>query len=751
MASGCNPDLNYDQFTANGTQTNFVITFNYHDSEDIRARINNVEMDNTLYSVNPGNPSEVIFNPAPAAGTLFIYRCTDLTSLSAVFNAGATIRAVDLNDNFEQLLLAIEDANNLRVQDVDNQTVNLGYQPDLFDPANSPGIITNNKGSNAALPIVTQIRAGIQSGADKTKLDGIETGATADQTAAEIRTLVGSATDSNVFTDADHTKLDGIETAATADQTDAEIKTAYENNADTNAFTDADHTKLDGIEAGATTDQTGAEIKTLYESQADTNAFTDADHTKLDGISSGATVSQWSDVTGGINYAGGKVGIGTSSPSSLLHLAANAPYITFEDVDNNQDWQLQATAWFALRNQTTSSELLRVNSGGNVGIGTSSPGSVLDIQGTQQDILSLTTTGSACKLNLADSATTGALYLQTIGNNFRAVVNGSERVRITGAGNLGIGTSAPTGRLTQEGGYFHNNRPSTFWSTADYVSIVGYGSLASQGSFAVDLTCNGYRNSSGTWTTLSGVTGQSGASLIRLNPTGAIEFKTDANKASGTGVNPNTRMRLDGNGDLAFSGSLNNNPVANNIIGIALRTSGNIITNIGSVNAPHQIRRNNDGDVIRFYRNSATDCGAIRVSSGTTHFDTSSDYRLKENIVAITDGIDRVKQLQPKRFNFIEFPENTVDGFIAHEAQIAVPEAISGEKDGMEEQEYEVTPAVVDEDGNETAPAVMGVRNAPKYQAIDKSKLVPLLTAALQEAIAKIETLEQRLSDAGIA
>ena len=58
--------------------------------------------------------------------------------------------------------------------------------------------------------------------ADGTKLDGIESGATADQTAAEIRTLVESATDSNVFTDADHTKLNGIETGATADQTNAE-------------------------------------------------------------------------------------------------------------------------------------------------------------------------------------------------------------------------------------------------------------------------------------------------------------------------------------------------------------------------------------------------------------------------------------------------------------------------------------------------------------------------------------------------
>ena len=87
--------------------------------------------------------------------------------------------------------------------------------------------------------------------ADGSKLDGIEASATADQTAAEIRTLVESATDSNVFTDADHTKLNGIETGATADQSNAEIRAAVEAASDSNVFTDADHTKLNGISAGA--------------------------------------------------------------------------------------------------------------------------------------------------------------------------------------------------------------------------------------------------------------------------------------------------------------------------------------------------------------------------------------------------------------------------------------------------------------------------------------------------------------------
>jgi hypothetical protein len=98
---------------------------------------------------------------------------------------------------------------------------------------------------------------------DGTKLDGIEAGATADQTHSEIRALITAGVDTNVFTDADHSKLDGIEAGATADQTAAEIKTAYESNANTNEFSDAEQSKLAGIETGATADQTKADIDAL--------------------------------------------------------------------------------------------------------------------------------------------------------------------------------------------------------------------------------------------------------------------------------------------------------------------------------------------------------------------------------------------------------------------------------------------------------------------------------------------------------
>jgi hypothetical protein len=132
-------------------------------------------------------------------------------------------------------------------------------------------------GQNATTTAVATTSAnGLMSSSDKTKLDGVESNATADQTASEIRALVESASDSNVFTDADHTKLNGIEASATADQTDSEIKTAYENNSDTNAFTDAEKTKLSGVATSAEVNQNAfSNIAVSGQSTVEADAKTD--------------------------------------------------------------------------------------------------------------------------------------------------------------------------------------------------------------------------------------------------------------------------------------------------------------------------------------------------------------------------------------------------------------------------------------------------------------------------------------------
>ena len=128
-----------------------------------------------------------------------------------------------------------------------------------------------------------------------------------------------------------------------------------------------------------------------------------------------------------------------------------------------------------------------------------------------------------------------------------------------------------------------------------------------------------------------------------------------------------------------------------------------------------------DGSVLQFRRQNVA-VGAITVSASATAYATSSDYRLKENVTPIAGAADRLMLLNPCNFNFISDPANPVDGFLAHEAQAIVPNAVMGVKDE------------VDADG------------APVHQSIDHSKLVPLLTAALQEALAKITALEARIT-----
>ena len=132
---------------------------------------------------------------------------------------------------------------------------------------------------------------------------------------------------------------------------------------------------------------------------------------------------------------------------------------------------------------------------------------------------------------------------------------------------------------------------------------------------------------------------------------------------------------------------------------------------------------------IQFLNNNANSVvGSVTTASSSTAYNTSSDYRLKENVSAISDGITRLKTLKPSRFNFKADTDKTLDGFLAHEVT-AVPEAITGEKDAVAVQ-ADVDKGISDKVGD------------PIYQQIDQSKLVPLIVAAVQELITKVETLE---------
>ena len=138
-------------------------------------------------------------------------------------------------------------------------------------------------------------------------------------------------------------------------------------------------------------------------------------------------------------------------------------------------------------------------------------------------------------------------------------------------------------------------------------------------------------------------------------------------------------------------------------------------------------------------------------AGGLTVYNTTSDYRLKKHIVDLPNALETVSKLKPRQFDWKE-TGNTTTGFIAHELAEVCPHAVTGEKDAVEMQQYEISPAVAatqDEEGNEltaAVEAVMGEREVPKYQGIDTSFLVATLTAAIQELKAIIDTQATRIT-----
>ena len=204
-----------------------------------------------------------------------------------------------------------------------------------------------------------------------------------------------------------------------------------------------------------------------------------------------------------------------------------------------------------------------------------------------------------------------------------------------------------------------------------------------------------------------------------------IQFDgTNQQLAFYTGTNERMRIESDGKVNIGGSSGLGSKFVVRDtgfdVFGVYCNSEshGTIATIKGGISGTPQSTLT----FISFQRNDGGTRGSITANTNVgVAYNTTSDYRLKENIVAISDGITRLKTLKPSRFNWKEDTSITVDGFLAHEVT-AVPEAITGTKDEVDENDK------------------------PVYQSIDQSKLVPLLTAALQEAVAKIEVLETKVA-----
>lgn len=357
---------------------------------------------------------------------------------------------------------------------------------------------------------------------------------------------------------------------------------------------------------------------------------------------------------------------------------------------------------------TGGSGRLFINSSGYTSIGNSSPqalvhfgaGTSAPAFGTASNLLYGCTAGQTeVQLRTTVNDVTGSIYTDSNGVNVRAAsahplsfhTSNTERLRITSAGLVGIGSTAPNAKLTIT--ETANANAIVVRNADTNGSVLQFGINTSIPAAYIQSTKDG----SGTAQPLAfyGATSE----MARFDTSSRFLLGTSTATQSSGGTSYTPRFVVYAGNEAGFYSRVSTTGAANVI-------------------------NNEIGSGTRYLL--AFDCGATRVgditSNGTTtSYGTTSDYRLKENVAAVTDGISRLQQLKPSRFNFIADPDKTVDGFIAHEVQAVVPEAVIGEKDA------------VNDDGN------------PIYQGIDQSKLVPLLTAALQEAIGEIESLKARV------
>jgi hypothetical protein len=340
----------------------------------------------------------------------------------------------------------------------------------------------------------------------------------------------------------------------------------------------------------------------------------------------------------------------------------------------------------------------------------------------------------------------GALHYNHTNDYLRFYTYGSERMRIHSSGNVGIGTSSPGANLHIE---------SSSGETGTLIKTTA-------SDTGVNLTLNGNKtsNTGGIGSIQFQNSGDS-VGMIRsfregANDAGGLSFWTQA-----TGGSNSERMRIMSGGTVLVATTNVLSASNTTDTGVQLAPSNIWITSNGA--SALRLQRLTSTGLIQTFYYSGSLVGDISVTASSTSYNTSSDYRLKENVDYTFDATSRLKELKPARFNFIADANTTVDGFLAHEVSSVVPEAISGEKDETETKEKVVVNAngnviaenieqadwetgkITDEDGNTQYPTDStweATKVVPVYQGIDQSKLVPLLVKTIQELESRITALE---------
>jgi hypothetical protein len=365
----------------------------------------------------------------------------------------------------------------------------------------------------------------------------------------------------------------------------------------------------------------------------------------------------------------------------------------------------------------TPSNTLVTTTGGNVGIGTSSPGARLSVvssdpSGTGAQFSS-STSSTAILLNANFNETDRVVTLRAgfIGGSAPALAfnigsPAAERMRIDSAGNVGIGTSSPSGRLhvtwsanAATGGMYLRNTNS---SSNAYAGIYFGNDASAEDAFIGSL--------SSTNTAYGGAR----SFLLGSNSSAPVVFMTGGAE----------RARIDSSGNLLVGTTSGPSDTTFTVVTSGSRHAGNFENNnvdTYSTLTVKNLATSGTRRLIDFRNSSNTTVGAITHNGTATTYATSSDYRLKHDIQPMTGALAKVQQLKPVTYKW-NADDSQSQGFIAHELQEVVPECVTGEKDA------------VDADGN------------PQYQGIDTSFLAATMVAAIQELKAELDTVKAELA-----
>jgi hypothetical protein len=460
---------------------------------------------------------------------------------------------------------------------------------------------------------------------------------------------------------------------------------------------------------------------------------------------SAITVGAFGNTARAANFHGGSILVDGGAASEIIIGDGNVAYMSIQTTDD-------ATA-MKIRNFTGSADLVTIERAtGNMGIGTASPADKLHVVGDiridggnqmTNEIAWFNSSHYLAGIRQASNGSyndSGGLQFLTSGTS-----NAAESVKmvIDTQGNVGIGTASPTANLhisgSGSGDGVHMILQNTGNAPAGVRLLSGHGNWEIVNSSTVADCLEFIDDSAGSLTRMMIL--PTGAVLIGQTAQTGYGFAENLVVGGGTGVSNQgitIQSAQNSQGNLAFNrdngttaygrisyqhGSNYMGFMTNNAERLRI-SSGGRQTYDGSSTA--NAHANFVGEVgasfkaLAFERtNGGGEVGTIVTNASSTSYNTSSDYRLKENVDYTWDATTRLKQLKPARFNWISDDSNTlIEGFLAHEVSSIVPEAVSGVKDA------------IDEDGN------------PDHQGIDQSKLVPLMVKTIQEAMERIETLE---------